>query len=721
VSGTLHDTSLIKAYSRIGEEIYSYQPDSAIRTWEKAVEICERKLQQDPGPQERKVYLTEQSAALNNIGYVYQNTGDAISAIKYLKKSLLISMSLNDYPNVAIALNNIGHNLANTGNNVGALDYYNQSLEVNIRHGSKEDVLTSLVIMGDMYGKMHDEANAIGYMQKALKIAIETQDKKNEAYIHTLIGNEYFNVKKFREALKHDSISLKINKELQDSSAISMVYNNIGARHYALGNYELSLLNFNESLRIKEKQGDLKSLHSTLSNIGINLILLKKEKEGYDKLQESLILAQNSGDKVLEWNSLNQIGNASYLYSKNYPKAEEYNLRSLKLAQQMGFPEQIQNSAKALLEIYRHKGDFKKALEMQSLYMVMGDSLNNIQTRKAALNSQLKYEYEIKAAADSVRLAADKQLSTALLEQEKTKSYALYGGIILTALFGGFMFNRYKKTNKQRLIIEQQEKETKYQKGLVDNKNREILDSINYAKRLQDAILPSENMWRTNLPNSFILYKPKDIVAGDFYWMEVNGDQIFFAAADCTGHGVPGAMVSVVCSNALNRTVKEFNITEPGKILDKVRELVIETFEKSGSDVKDGMDISLCVLNTKTSELKWSGANNPLWIIHAGSNKIEELKADKQPIGKYANELPFTTHNTMLTKGDSIYIFTDGYPDQFGGPKGKKFKSAKMKELLLGNSEKDMSGQMHIMNKTFEDWKANVEQVDDVCVIGVRV
>jgi serine phosphatase RsbU (regulator of sigma subunit)/Tfp pilus assembly protein PilF len=712
---------IIKVYNQIGEQLYSFQPDSAIKNWEKLISICEKHLQQDLSEKEEKAYLTEQSAALNNIGYVYENTGDAASAIKYLKKSLLISMGLNDYQNVAIALNNIGHNLVNTGNNVGALDYFNQSLEVNIRHGSKEDVLTSLVIMGDMYGKMHDEVNAIAYMKKALKIALEINDKVNEAYIYSLIGNEYFNFGKVREALKYDSISLRISKEIGDSVGISRLYNNIGARHYALGNYEQALLNFNESLRIREKQNDLKGLHSTLANIGTTLILLKREKEGYEKLNASLLLAQKSGDKILEWSSLYQIGNSAYLYSKDFSKAELYNLKGLELARQMGFPEQIRSSAKSLLEIFKFTGDYKKALEMQSLYMVMRDSLNNIQTRKAALNSQLKYEYEIKAAADSVRLAADKQLSTAMLEQEKTKSYALYGGIILTALFGGFMFNRYKKTNKQRLIIEQQEKETKYQKSLVDNKNREILDSINYAKRLQDAILPSDKMWKASLPDSFILYKPKDIVAGDFYWMEVNSDVIFFAAADCTGHGVPGAMVSVVCSNALNRTVKEFNITEPGKILDKVRELVIETFEKSGSDVKDGMDISLCALNIKSGELKWSGANNPLWLVRQGVKKIEELKADKQPIGKYTNESPFTTHHTLLKPGDSIYIFTDGYPDQFGGPKGKKFKSSKMKEWLLDHSEKNMQDQLHLMGKTFEDWKANHDQVDDVCVIGVRI
>ncbi len=265
----------------------------------------------------------------------------------------------------------------------------------------------------------------------------------------------------------------------------------------------------------------------------------------------------------------------------------------------------------------------------------------------------------------------------------------------------------------------------------LEEKNKEILDSINYAKRLQEAILPSEKTWNTALPNSFVLYKPKDIVAGDFYWLEVVKDNILFAAADCTGHGVPGAMVSVVCSNALNRTVKEFNITDPGKVLDKVRELVKETFEKSESEVKDGMDISLCVLNINTNEVKWAGANNPLWYVHShleevGGRRPEdsiltEIKADKQPIGKYADEKLFTTHTLQLNKGDMLYLFTDGYADQFGGPKGKKFKYKQLLELVLTIHKKNLPEQKKELESVFKNWRGKADQIDDVCIIGVKI
>jgi serine phosphatase RsbU (regulator of sigma subunit) len=296
----------------------------------------------------------------------------------------------------------------------------------------------------------------------------------------------------------------------------------------------------------------------------------------------------------------------------------------------------------------------------------------------------------------------------------------------LVTVFAGFMYNRFKKTKKQKLIIEEKEKDTQIQKQLVEEKNKEILDSINYAKRLQNAILPSETVWKSHLPESFVLNKPKDIVAGDFFWLESisktsnsNEELLLIAAADCTGHGVPGALVSVVCSNALNRAVKEFHLSDPGKILDKTRELVLETFEKSDEDVKDGMDISLCAINLKTLSLNWAGANNPLWLIQNGD--LIQIKADKQPVGKHSHAKPFTTHNFQLKKNDSIYIFTDGFPDQFGGPKGKKFKHKQLSELILEVSNENLDTQKQLLDIAFENWKFNVEQIDDVCVIGIRI
>ncbi len=317
--------------------------------------------------------------------------------------------------------------------------------------------------------------------------------------------------------------------------------------------------------------------------------------------------------------------------------------------------------------------------------------------------------------------------SLVLVEKQKKRMIISIGAVIMLLLVAGFFINSSRARKKSNEILSKKNNEIQEQKALVEEKNKDILDSITYAKRLQDAILPPLSLIKQYLPESFLLYKPKDIVAGDFYWMERSGDNILIAAADCTGHGVPGAMVSVVCSNALNRTVKEFKITEPGKILDKVRELVLETFEKSEDNVQDGMDISLASLTPSKGgiTLSWAGAYNSLWYMENG--EMKELTADKQPIGKTDSPKAFTTHTLEIPlmggqrgAGTMLYLFTDGYADQFGGPKGKKFKYKQLQELLLANAGKSMDEQKKILEVTLNEWKGSLEQVDDILVIGIR-
>ncbi len=278
-----------------------------------------------------------------------------------------------------------------------------------------------------------------------------------------------------------------------------------------------------------------------------------------------------------------------------------------------------------------------------------------------------------------------------------------------------------QKEIQRRKIIEnrlyQSTIEIQNQKAIIEERNKEITESIEYAKRIQYALLTPTRIVKEYLKESFILYKPKDIIAGDFYWIEHIGTKILFAAADCTGHGIPGAMVSVVCHNALHRSISEYGLDQPAKILDKTRSYVLEEFAHAEEDVKDGMDIALCTLHG--NHLAYAGANNPLWIISNG--ELTEIKADRQPIGRFENAHPFTEHAFELKKGDTVYIFSDGYMDQFGGPDGKKFKKEPFRKLLLSIQQHPMSQQREIIDQVFEEWKGNLEQIDDVCVIGVRI
>jgi serine phosphatase RsbU (regulator of sigma subunit) len=276
-----------------------------------------------------------------------------------------------------------------------------------------------------------------------------------------------------------------------------------------------------------------------------------------------------------------------------------------------------------------------------------------------------------------------------------------------------------EQNTKLEKIVEERTAEVEQQKREIELKNKDIVDSIIYAKRIQNTILPPKERLDEILKDYFVIYKPKDIVSGDFYWADLLDGKSYFSVIDCTGHGVPGAFVSIVGFNGLKRTVNEFKVREPGKILDKLTDIVIDTFTASESQLKDGMDLSLCSLDYKTLTLEYAGANNSLIILR--NSEIIEIKANKQPIGEFDNRIPFSNHKIQLQKGDCIFLFSDGYADQFGGPKGKKFKLKTLKNLFAKIAHLTPKQQKEKLENAFDEWKGEFEQLDDVCIIGVKI
>jgi serine phosphatase RsbU (regulator of sigma subunit) len=273
--------------------------------------------------------------------------------------------------------------------------------------------------------------------------------------------------------------------------------------------------------------------------------------------------------------------------------------------------------------------------------------------------------------------------------------------------------------------VVRQKEEIEAKNGELEVLYKHVTDSIKYAKRIQEAILPPDSLVKRLLPNSFVLYKPKDIVSGDFYWMEEKNGKTMFAAVDCTGHGVPGAFMSIVGYNILKQAVTNNNLTTPSLILDLLNEGVSETLhhghEHEEGQAKDGMDINLCTIDFKTLTLEYAGAFNPLYIVRKG--QLIQTKADKFPIGYFLGEekKKFTNHTIQLEKGDMVYIFSDGYADQFGGPFGRKFMAIPFRVLLMDINKQPVEKQKEILNKTIEEWRGNLDQVDDILVMGVKI
>ncbi len=314
------------------------------------------------------------------------------------------------------------------------------------------------------------------------------------------------------------------------------------------------------------------------------------------------------------------------------------------------------------------------------------------------------------------------------------EDFMVHGGLITfsTVIFCIFLIrSRYRLTYNEikiRLELELSKLEIQSQKDTLEVKNREITDSISYAKSIQNSLIPSEEKFKAALKECFVFFRPKDIVSGDFYWIYEKGDLVYYVTADCTGHGVPGGFMTMLGLSFLEQIIVNQNVSDPAEVLNRMKEKLIKTLNQYGEvgENKDGMDITVCKLNTKTKELVYSAANNNLYLVRdsevvPGTKELIVHKADRQPCGYYVLNKPFTSSVIQLKSGDCLYTFTDGYADQFGGPKGKKFRYKQFEQMLLNNSHLEMKEQRNILSKTMDDWMGKLEQADDILVIGVRV
>ena len=585
-----------------------------------------------------------------------------------------------------------------------------------------------------------DYPGAIEYYYNALAIHEELNNLDGVAVMYAGLGVLYKNTGELDKALEFHNKALEIDLKRGDTARTSLHYGNIGVVYKHLQDFDKALEYYGKALEIDTKNNNIDGQSRHLGNIGVIHKNLKNYEEAITYYFKALEISEQQNDLEGILIKSQNIGNLYILLGK-YAKAEKYIQRALDLSKQLGSLNGLYSAYSKQTTLYEHMGKDKEALKSLRLAMAYKDSIFNEENKKEILRQEVNFEFEKKQAIEQAE--HEKELAVAASEQKRQQLFLVFLAVVLLAviIISFIIYKSLKNSNKQKQLIEQQKFEVEQQKIIVDNKNKEITDSIIYARRIQQAILPPKEVLSKNLENGFILYKPKDVVSGDFYWMEssninTNGaleKAVFLAAADCTGHGVPGAMVSVVCNNALNRAVREFKLTNPAEILDKVRLLVIETFEKSEEEVNDGMDIALCSLTFQipsaelnesetVATLQYAGANNALYIVKTNDKeKLVEIKPNKQPIGKVDNPEPFTQHTIKLQKGDTIYMFTDGFADQFGGKKGKKLMYKPFKNLLLSIQDKTMNEQKTMLEQYFEDWKGNLEQVDDVCVIGVRI
>ncbi len=628
---------------------------------------------------------------------------------------------------MALAYYFLGKNKNVEFDNISALKYLNEAAKHSVDANNDELAGDVYFRIGECYLMESDFNNSLVAYGNSLVYCKKVNDQRTMASVLSAIGEIYMNKGDLKKAFENLNTSLEMAKKTNYPYQEAYTLSTLGSAYQADSNYTKAIECFQESNKIyRSFNVDHHSSEIILNDLNIGTVYISRKEytKAKTELERIYKLTDVEIDPAIAAETMNNLSEV-YFYTGNYNRSRELSEKSLIITKQNELQLAMEHSYELLYKIHEKKRDFEKAHFFYKALTKLSDSLSNkTQIKKFAelendiKQNQLKAEHDIR----ETRLENEKLQKEKEIKQHQTTSLVIAIGFLVLLIFSVIIYISLQNNKKNTKIISEQKREVEQQNEIIEQKKKEVLDSIEYAKKIQEAILPSHENIKKIFPRSFVLYEPKDIVAGDFYWLEKTNDGILIAVGDCTGHGVPGAMVSVVCSNALNRAVKEFGICEPGLILDKVREIVVETFEKSGSEVQDGMDISLLSLSTKQDgdliNVKWAGANNPLWYV--SENEFIEIKGNKQPVGKYVRKDPFTTQSLSFKKGDLVYLITDGFADQFGGDKGKKFKYKTLHELLLKNASLDVEEQKVILKNTFQTWKGSLEQVDDVCILGIK-
>lgn len=591
---------------------------------------------------------------------------------------------------------------------VSAINYYQNGLKINERYNDMKGQAVMLGNIGSIYIKLQQNETALNYLRKCLAALKKINDEYNQASVYNNMCIIHSSLQQFDLAMQYAKKSTEIYTKFNDKIGLTYCYANIAAIYEKQGKNEDALVEYKKAAELAKETDNLNEYAITLAECG-NIYFLKKDyKEALSYLEK----AKSIASEIEDFDALTAINDFLYQYYKALNKTD------------------------LALKYYEKHHELKELVSSQN----KKDEINRL---------RFESEYAIKTQQDSIKMANERLMNQEKLKAQnaeiaraKTEKTAFIVFIILLIVVSVVIYNRFRLTQQQKLIIEAKNKQTEEQKLIIEEKQKEIVDSINYAKRIQDSLLDNFESVRKFFSEAFVLNKPKDIVSGDFYWISKRiqetkqhsekestvKEMFFIAVCDSTGHGVPGGFMSLLNMAYLSESVNEKNIYEPNKIFDYVRERLINTISKN--DQKDGFDGVLMLfekvmsfsnktlVNTSYHMSYAAAYNSPILIRN---KELQELDADKMPVGFGERNENFTLYKLELNKGDLIYVYTDGYADQFGGPRGKKFKYKQLNELLLSLSNESLHDQSKKLENTFEDWKGNIEQVDDVCIIGIKI
>jgi serine phosphatase RsbU (regulator of sigma subunit)/TPR repeat protein len=634
------------------------------------------------GSKEDSLSIYFRGAALNNVAYEYQYLKNDISnAQKYYELSFIEYKKIKNFEGMGTAKNNLAYIFQHQGNIEKSVTYYNEAYNLFFRTNFYSGMTSALINLGDIYFNNEDYLRAEENFKKALFYCKKTKNQYLLGNVYHQLGAIYKYKKNRNKAHYYFTQAISIYRSQNNYNRLAILYISLANNYLDAHDDANATLYYTKAIDELKNVSDL-SMKSRVYNFAAGFYSVKKDI-----------------------NTTKFYADSAYHYAKK-----------------IGYPDLIYDAATKLSEVYSAEKNYSSAFKYLKEATVMNDRINNDKIKKSILEQQFKSEFEKKEI--EFKSEQEKKDTIVKAKQQKQKLMLI---IVIVALIGMIVvvfivYRSYSAKKRSALALEEKNKIIYEQKRLVEEKQNEIISSINYAQRIQSAVLTGDDVWKKISKEYFIVFQPRDIVSGDFYWAHVlsNGRAVF-ALADCTGHGVPGGFMSMLGNSFLNELVVENKLFKADEILNRLRDKVISAlFKKGQTQQKDGMDMLLCVWNKMDNTLEFAGANNALYIVR--DKQITEYKGDKMPIGSYLEENKnFTSQKIALQTNDVIYLSTDGFADQFGGEKGKKFKSKQLEDLLAEVSTLTIEEQKQKLTDSFAQWKKNFEQTDDVSLIGIKV
>jgi tetratricopeptide (TPR) repeat protein len=685
---------------------------------------------------------------IRNYGNCHNDLGNYDSAIVYFNKLLELATQNNLETEISRAYNNLGISYDSKGDLLLALDYYFKSLDIKTKQNDMKGMSSTFNNIGVVFYNQGDIPRAVEYFLKSQKIKEELGDLPAVANTYNNISVIFKEQKQYEEALNYLQKAIEINSIINDKRALAVCLLNQGMLFHEIGNIKEALKKVKKSLEINcevgAKQGEINSLFSlgeiylSGGQIDSSKIFLKKAEK----------LCIETGDK-------RNLGNVHILLAKNLTKTKAYNeaihyaYSALTLAKAVNTIILQRDTHEVLAYINEMKGNHKESLIHYKNFITLRDTLSNNDRSKRIMQLQMQAKYD--KVIETERIKQEKDMAVAQLETQRqvlvSRSFMLI--TFLSLIIAGIAFYHYRVNKKlsislrqQKEEIEQQTEEIVTQSNEIENQRNlvtlqrdrimelftEISESVMYAQRIQQALFPSTKLLGKLLGEHFVFMRPKQVVSGDFCWIARSGDSTYVATVDCTGHGMPGAFMSMLGTTLLNELILHQANCAPNLMLDFLRDKVISTLNQTeqNQDDADGMDISLIKINFDTLQLDYAGANMPVWIVRQSdsndsSAQLFELLPDRMPISYFYKMEPFKLQSFNLQKGDTIYMFSDGYADQFGGKNEKKFQIKQFRKLLLSISHLPTSEQKLELRENFIKWQGDNYQVDDVIVLGIRI